>query len=77
MVEVSGARIRTAFNIFRKAYGSSWRNARGPFKLLVYVEHFNKYRYLLTEVEATRVRNMLGDNGHAYCKALIAKLLTS
>lgn len=74
MVEVSGVRIRKAFVTFKKAFGSGWREARPVFKELVYVEHFNLHRYLLTEDEARRVEGMNSQHGHTYCKMLLARI---
>lgn len=73
MIEVTGAKIRQAFVTFKHAYNSGWREARAPFKRLVYVENFNRHQYLLSEDEAARVELMNSDHGHAYCKMLIAK----
>lgn len=73
MVEVQGTKVNQAFVVFKKAYNSGWREARAPFKKLVYIEHFNRHFYILTQDEADRVEAMIGPHGHAYCKALIAK----
>jgi hypothetical protein len=73
MIRVAGHDVRRAFVTFKKAYGSGWREARAPFKRLVYVEHFNKHQYLLSEDEAARVELINGDHGHAYCKMVLAK----
>lgn len=73
MIEVEGNKLRQAFMVFKAASNCEWRNARKLFKKYVYIEHFNKHRYLLSTEEARRVEIMCSPNGHAYCKTMLIK----